>query len=275
MNAQEWVARLSQCLADDGLEPGEAHRLAQDALNEAADAQAEPGELYGPVVAYAATLVSTVRTASNDAAPLRRVRGPVVLRLRDVGKRYGRRQILRDVNLSVRGGEIAAVVGQNGSGKSTLLDICAGLSKASSGSVERTARIGFAPQLGGTSDWLTPEEHFRLFGAAYGMRKQEAVAVGSRLTALLGWKPKNDLVAARLSGGTRQKLNVACAQLNRPSLILLDEPYQGFDQDSYASFWNQVLRWRDAGAGVLIVTHMLHDLDQVDTVLELYPLEEN
>ena len=60
-----------------------------------------------------------------------------------------------------------------------------------------------------------------------------------------------------------------------PHLILLDEPYQGFDQDSYLDFWDQVFKWRDAGAGVLVVTHLLHDLERVDHLLELPRVDES
>lgn len=81
-------------------------------------------------------------------------------------------------------------------------------------------------------------------------------------------------MASRLSGGTRQKLNVVLAELDGPDLILLDEPYQGFDEDSYMIFRSQLLRWRDRGAGILMITHMLHDLDDIDHVIELHPGED-
>ena len=81
-------------------------------------------------------------------------------------------------------------------------------------------------------------------------------------------------MASRLSGGTRQKLNVVLAELDGPDLILLDEPYQGFDEDSSLIFRSQLLRWRDRGAGILMITHMLHDLDDIDHVIELHPRED-
>lgn len=186
-----------------------------------------------------------------------------------MSKSHRRRQVLRAVDLTLRAGEIAAVVGGNGSGKSTLLNICAGLVRASSGTVERTPRIGYAPQHEGVAALLTPAEHFRLFGAIHRMNSKKSVAVGTHLASRLGWRPRQDVIASHLSGGTRQKLNVVLSELNSPDLILLDEPYQGFDHDSYLDFWDQVHRWRDAGAGVLVVTHLLHDLDRVDHVLEL------
>ena len=105
-----------------------------------------------------------------------------------------------------------------------------------------------------------------------GVRK--AQGTGRRLASLLSWRPRRGVVASRLSGGTRQKLNVVLAELDGPDLILLDEPYQGFDEDSYLIFRSQLLRWRDRGAGILMITHMLHDLDDIDHVIELHPGED-
>jgi ABC-type multidrug transport system ATPase subunit len=122
---------------------------------------------------------------------------------------------------------------------------------------------------------LTAAEHFRLFGAAQRIDATRALATGTRLAGLLGWRPRPGVLAGRLSGGTQQKLNVVLSELDRPDLILLDEPYQGFDQDTYLDFWDQVFAWRDAGAGVLVVTHLLHELERVDHVLELSRTDES
>ena len=75
--------------------------------------------------------------------------------------------------------------------------------------------------------------------------------------------------AGTLSGGTQQKLNLALAQIDSPDLLLLDEPYQGFDSLAYEDLWGLVEAWRSGGAGVLLVTHLLRDLDHVDRVIEL------
>lgn len=275
MTTTHWEAALLKHLTEAGVEPAEARELASDAIAEAEAAGLNPDSMYGPALAYANTLAQTVRRATATAAPLPRERGAVVLHLRGVSKSYRRRKVLREVNLDLRAGEVTAIVGANGSGKSTLLNICAGLTRASSGTVERTPRIGYAPQHDGVSALLTPEEHFKLFGSIYRMSPRRSVSSGSYLAGQLGWRPRKDVIASHLSGGTQQKLNVILSSLNRPDLILLDEPYQGFDQDSYVDFWDQVFRWRDGGAGVLAVTHMLHDLDRVDRVLELRPVEES
>jgi ABC-2 type transport system ATP-binding protein len=73
----------------------------------------------------------------------------------------------------------------------------------------------------------------------------------------------------RLSGGSRQKLNLALALLGEPDVLLLDEPYQGFDHGTYVSFWEHVDRWRSQGRAIVVVTHLLADTVPIDRVVEL------
>jgi hypothetical protein len=195
--------------------------------------------------------------------------GPVILRVRGVTARRGRRTVLSDLDLTVRRGEVVAVVGANGAGKSTLLQVCAGLLHAASGSVERTDRFGYAPQLDALAPLLTVDEHLRLFGAADGAGRAHSISTGHRILQRLGWRPDGGQAVGTLSGGTQQKLNLALAQLASPELLLLDEPYQGLDALAYEDLWMLIEAWRSSGAGVLLVTHLLRDIDFVDRVVEL------
>jgi ABC-type multidrug transport system ATPase subunit len=271
----DWSTTLVAALTEAAVEPEEARELAADAVAEAESAGMEPTELFGPASVYASVLSHAARSGTRAIDPLPREQGAVLLRLHRVSKTYRRKEALREVDLTLRAGEVAAVVGANGSGKSTLLGICAGTVKASSGVVERVRRIGYVPQHEGVSGLLTAPEHFRLFGAAHGMKSAKAESVGGRIAAQLGWAPSPATPASQLSGGTQQKLNVVLGELDRPDLILLDEPYQGFDRTSYIDLWSQIFRWRDAGASIVVVTHMLRELDKVDHVLELHPAEEH
>jgi ABC-type multidrug transport system ATPase subunit len=76
-------------------------------------------------------------------------------------------------------------------------------------------------------------------------------------------------VVRDLSGGTRQKLNLAVALLAEPDVLLLDEPYQGFDHGTYVDFWDLVAQWRGADRAVVVVTHMLTELWRTDRVVNL------
>ncbi|OLL15064.1 ABC transporter ATP-binding protein [Actinomyces oris] len=284
----EWYRSFTAELASHGLPSSEVERTAASTRAEAEAAGVPPGDLYGPAVLYAREVASALRdyqaatptptplssslpaTAGLDTTSARTSPAtPVVLRLTDVSARRGRRTVLSGVNLTIHRGEVVAVVGANGAGKSTLLQLCAGLLRASGGSIERTPNFGYAPQLDSLAPLLTVDEHLRLFGAARGIRQGRSISTGRRLLTRLGWTARGDQTAGTLSGGTQQKLNVALAQLNAPDLLLLDEPYQGLDALAYEDLWALISAWRTSGAGVLLVTHLLRDVDLVDRVVEL------
>ncbi|MDY7088638.1 MAG: ATP-binding cassette domain-containing protein, partial [Actinomycetota bacterium] len=226
----DWPANFEAELLRLGLQPARARRLADETTQQAAENAATPADVFGPAHLYARHLVAELNTPAAALSRTRYRAGPVLLSLAGVTKRYRRHTVFEDVDLTVRGGEVAAIVGANGCGKSTLLRICAGLTRPSGGAVRRTRRVGFVPQDGGTAGWLTAEEHFTLFGAAAGMVPGRARSTGVHLAARLAWRPSRQQRAQQMSGGTRQKLNLVLGELHAPDLLLLDEPYQGFDQ---------------------------------------------
>ena len=270
----DWYRNFEAELASHGLPTSEVERTAASTRAEAEAAGVTPGDLYGPAVLYAREVASALRDYQADV-PAPTVAAPVVLRLRDVSARRGRHTVLSGINLTIHRGEVVAVVGANGAGKSTLLQLCAGLLRASGGSIERTPNFGYAPQLDSLAPLLTVDEHLRLFGAARGIRQGRSVSTGHRLLTRLGWTARGDQTAGTLSGGTQQKLNVALAQLDAPDLLLLDEPYQGLDALAYEDLWALISAWRASGAGVLLVTHLLRDVDLVDRVVELPAPQED
>jgi ABC-2 type transport system ATP-binding protein len=184
-------------------------------------------------------------------------------------KSYGRTPVLHNVDLSVDGGEIVALTGENGAGKSTLLRICAGLLRADSGDVFVVDGIGYCPQSPGLFELLTADEHLVMFGRGVGLSRHDALRRGHSLLEEFGFPVGPRMVTADMSGGTRQKLNLALALLSDPSLLLLDEPYQGFDRGTYINFWDHCRAWCVAGKAIVVVTHMLAELSRVDRVIEL------
>lgn len=195
--------------------------------------------------------------------------GPL-LTVTGLGKSYRRRPVLRDVGLQAYPGQVMAVTGENGSGKTTLLRICAGLETADTGTVHRRAAAGYCPQEPALFDLLTPAEHLALFAGG----QAGAAAEGRELLASLGVPVQARTLVRDLSGGARQKLSLALALLGQPELLLLDEPYQGFDQGSYLDFWHHADAWRRQGRAVVVVTHLLTELYRADQVLELRNLAQ-
>jgi len=193
-------------------------------------------------------------------------RHPVpLLTVTGLSKSYRRRTVLREVSLQACPGQVVAVTGENGSGKTTLLRICAGLETADTGTIHRRAAAGYCPQEPALFDLLTPAEHLALFVGG----RTAAAAEGRDLFSSLGVPLRTRTLVRDLSGGARQKLNLGLALLGQPGLLLLDEPYQGFDHGSYLDFWQHAEAWRRRGKAVVIVTHLLTELDRADQVVEL------
>jgi ABC-type multidrug transport system ATPase subunit len=188
---------------------------------------------------------------------------------RSICKSYGSRVVLDNVSLSVHAGESVAIIGENGAGKSTLLRICAGLMRSDSGRVDVVGRLGYCPQQPGLFDLLSADEHLALLAPALGLSRRQAINEGHRLLAEFAFPVAERTQTRHLSGGARQKVNLALALLGGPSVLLLDEPYQGFDHGAYVSFWEHVARWSAEGLGVVVVTHLLADMALVDRVVEL------
>lgn len=177
--------------------------------------------------------------------------------------------MLRGATLELRSGELVGLVGENGSGKSTLMKIVVGLLERDGGTVVRPGRLGYCPQSPLLWEKLTVAEHFALFARAYEVEAGLAGEVRRRLLEELQFARYEHYRVEELSGGTRQKLNLALSLMHEPRLLLLDEPYAGFDWETYLRFWDLVGDRRESGMAILIVSHLLAERERLDRVLEL------
>ena len=193
----------------------------------------------------------------------------VGLSVEGVGKRYRDHVVLTGVDLEVELGEVVAITGENGAGKTTLMRICAGLIPPDHGKVAVGGRLGYCPQITGLFQLLTADDHLVMFGRGVGMARTESLDRGRAILEEFGYPVGARTVVKDLSGGTRQKLNLALALLADPTVLLLDEPYQGFDRGTYVDFWDHCDRWRQEGRAVVVVTHMLAELERADRVVEM------
>jgi ABC-type multidrug transport system ATPase subunit len=177
--------------------------------------------------------------------------------------------VLRSATLEVRPGELVGLVGENGSGKSTLMQIIVGLLARDAGTVALGGLLGYCPQLPLLWEKLTVAEHFELFAAAYELDEEAAATSRDALLDELGFARYLGYRVEALSGGTRQKLNLALALLHNPQLLLLDEPYAGFDWETYLRFWEMAERRRANGMGILVVSHLLAERARLTRIYEL------
>jgi ABC-2 type transport system ATP-binding protein len=203
--------------------------------------------------------------------------GASALRVREVTKSFHRGlgprrrtiEVLRGASMEARAGELIGLVGENGSGKSTLLKIIVGMLARDGGSVERTGKLGYCPQVPLLWGKLTIGEHFDLFASAYELGAEEVGRTRERLLVALQFEPYLDYRVEELSGGTQQKLNLALSLMHDPDVLLLDEPYSGFDWETYLRFWEISGELRDGGMSILIVSHLISERDRLDRIYEL------
>ena len=176
------------------------------------------------------------------------------LRVEALGKRYGELAALADVSFEVAPGELVAVLGPNGAGKTTLLSILAGAQAPSSGSVSVAPRdVGWAPQQPALYGKLTVAENLELFARLEGVGDPGA-AVRAML-AQTGLEARAGELVANLSGGNRQRVNVAIALIGGPPVLALDEPSASLDPAQRERLWEFVAGLAAAGTSVIFSTH--------------------
>ena len=197
---------------------------------------------------------------------------PPALRARGLAKRYGDVVAVDGLDLEVRGGECFGLLGPNGAGKTTTIEILEGLLAPDAGSVEVLGltwaadaqqireRIGIQLQETRLNEKLSVEETVRLFRSFYrnGRTVDEVlglVELGSKRRSWVG----------KLSGGQRQRLAVACALVNHPDLLFLDEPTTGLDPQSRRQLWDVLRRFRERGGAILLTTHYM---DEAETLAD-------
>ena len=183
------------------------------------------------------------------------------LTLAGVVKRYGEREALAGVDLSVEGGSIVALLGPNGAGKSTLVSIAAGLLAPDAGTVTVRGRPGLAPQEIGIYPSLTVRENLCAFGEAHGLRARRARARAEALLDPFVLAELADRPAGRLSGGEQRRLHAAAALVGRPRVVLLDEPTAGADTVTRGAILDAVRGLAGEGMAVLYTTHYLPEVE--------------
>jgi len=207
------------------------------------------------------------------------------LDFRNVGKAFlsGRRKVqaLQNISLRLTGG-ITALVGPDGAGKTTLLRLAAGLLLPDSGSIESFGlntlgaaerlhrQTGYMPQRFGLYEDLSVLENLNLYADLYGIDQTERQNRFTELMKMTGLAKFNQRLAGHLSGGMKQKLGLACTLVNRPRLLLLDEPSVGVDPVSRRELWQIVtLLVKDFGTSVLLSTAYMDEAERCDHVILL------
>jgi ABC-2 type transport system ATP-binding protein len=188
------------------------------------------------------------------------------VRADSISKRYGVRDALREVSFEVAGGEKVAVIGPNGAGKTTLLQILAGALAPTSGTVSlRPEEVGWVPQQPALYSKLSVAENLRLFARLEKVADVERTV--ARMLEQTALADRCDDEVGKLSGGNRQRVNIAIGLLGEPAVLLLDEPSAALDPRQRERLWEFIAA---LGTTVVFSTHDVGEAERfADRVLVL------
>lgn len=192
-----------------------------------------------------------------------------VLKIENLSGGYNRRKIIENINIEIPKGSITALIGLNGAGKSTTIKHILGLLRPMEGEIrvndikitqdnEKYRRsISYIPESPVLYEELTLEEHINLTAMAYGLDMKETWERADELLKLFKLKDKKKFFPVHFSKGMKQKVMIICAFLVEPNLYIIDEPFLGLDPIAINDLINLMCERRDAGASILMSTHIL------------------
>jgi ABC-2 type transport system ATP-binding protein len=206
--------------------------------------------------------------------------GASVIALTDTVKRFGSRTAVDRVTFDVRPGEMFGLIGPDGAGKTTTLRLACGLLGADAGTVRlfgvdpardrvvATSAIGYLSQRFSLYGDLSIDENIEFFARVHGVR--DFAGRRTRLLRLTGLEPFRGRLAARLSGGMKQKLALACTLVHEPKVLVLDEPTTGVDPVSRREFWKLLAEFLASGLTIFLATPYLDEAERCDRVALLH-----
>jgi lipooligosaccharide transport system ATP-binding protein len=200
--------------------------------------------------------------------------GNPILEVASVRKNFGSFRAVEDVSFGVRRGECFGLLGPNGAGKTTTIRMIYGFSPLSGGSIRIfgqdigtafrriRARIGVCQQGNTLDPDLTVLENLLVFASYFRIPRKEALARAEELLAFFALEGKKRFQYEELSGGMARRLMLARAIINRPELLILDEPTTGLDPQSRNTLWDRLLDLKRQGMTILLTTHAMEEAER-------------
>ena len=195
-----------------------------------------------------------------------------IISTKNLTKQYGERNVVNNVNLNIEKGKITSIIGRNGSGKTVLLKMLVQLYYPSSGEIIYINGIDFTNDFGVLIDtgFLENETGFKnlyVLSSLKGKINKNEIYDIMNYVKLDPWsktKYKN------YSTGMKQKLKLAQALMEKPSVLILDEPFNGLDQESVSYFREELLKLKQKGVTMIITSHFWEDIEKLcDIVYEM------
>ncbi|MFB3738598.1 MAG: ABC transporter ATP-binding protein [Candidatus Velamenicoccus archaeovorus] len=187
---------------------------------------------------------------------------------RGLVRTFGRVHALDGLDLAVEAGDVVGLLGPNGAGKTTFIRVVAGLLRPTAGAIVVLGRppglqvageLGYMTQSPALYEDLPVRDNIVFFGRLFGLDRGTARARADELIELVALTEKATTPVRDLSGGMRQRTNLACAMVHRPRLLLLDEPTVGVDPELRVGLWRRFAEMHEEGTTILITTHVMEE----------------
>ena len=186
-----------------------------------------------------------------------------ILRLEQVSHAYGPVAVFNNLSLNVERGEFVAIVGPSGCGKTTLLNLLSGYEKPTSGSITRTGSVRMIYQAGGLFPWMTAAQNIELGLRHVGVEAVRKIQLGEMLR-LIGLDGFADHYPHQLSGGMRQRVELARALAGESDALLMDEPFSALDYITRLRLRRELSRiLQERPRTVILVTHDIEEAAQL------------
>jgi ABC-2 type transport system ATP-binding protein len=200
--------------------------------------------------------------------------GAIAIGARNLSKRFGDFDAVKNVSLEVRYGEIYGLLGANGAGKTTTIKMLCGLIEPTAGegslagetgtlrSSAVRRRVGYMSQKFSLYDDLTIEENLDFFAGVYGVPLKERADKKRWVLSFAGLEGRGHLMTGSLPGGWKQRVAFGAAVMHEPSVLFLDEPTSGVDPLARRAFWRMINSFADCCMAILVTTHYLEEAEQ-------------
>lgn len=196
-----------------------------------------------------------------------------IIELEKITKNYNGKVVLNNINLDIFENQLLAIIGPNGTGKSTLLRIISGLSTASSGKRvvynKEEIKIGYVPDRFPKLNF-TPEEYLYYMGSLQGLSKEFIRERSEELFTIFNMQNMKDTRIKYLSKGTIQKVSVMQAIMDKPDMLLLDEPISGQDSEAEKVFIDILEQLKEKGISIILACHEMYLVERLaDRVINI------
>lgn len=202
----------------------------------------------------------------------------VIIRIRGISKSFGENTVLQNIDFDIKTGEIFGIIGTSGAGKTTMLNLLVGFLKPDGGDVLLSLQdgtiqsvlkrpdlikkhIGFSTQTPSFYNKLTVRENMEHFAKLYHISPSEIIRRCNALMDLVGLKEAKDVLAANLSGGMQKRLDIACALLPDPRMLILDEPTADLDPILRKQLWELIRQINAKGTTIILASHFLAEIE--------------